>query len=264
MKCKYCGSNLGIEDEYCPYCGKLNDQAAGHQAVMKEYRDEYEKTKSDVKVKSRLAGRTGRLVVIGAMLVVIAAMGVSIGVNSDVENREQKKQNRVAKEVESKADSISATLKELEDNRDYLGMSYYSLNYRLRSEEKYSDYSRVFTAAIDYNAIYDDIINILAGFEGYENETDKDRCYNIAIYISDWNSYVGGEFWNDSPSSPMHAGGHGEFLKDAKKDTQDMVQVYFDLTDEEAASMWTMDRMSLGEMLYDRCRVLYPKEGADE
>ena len=69
MKCRYCGSNLGIEDEYCPYCGKVNDQAAGHQAVMKDYLNEFERTKTEAKVKSITAGRIGRFVVIGLMLI---------------------------------------------------------------------------------------------------------------------------------------------------------------------------------------------------
>ncbi len=260
MKCQYCGSNLGIEDKVCPYCGKVNDQAAEHQAVIEEYRDEYEQTKSESKVKSKVAGRTGRLIVIAIMLVLIIAMRTSASVNSDVGERERKKENRIAKEVDKNRDVVSATLEELEKNRDYLGMDYYVLNYRLRSDDKYNDYSRVFTAAISYTAIYGDILNILDGFEGYEGETDKDRCYDAAIYISDWNKYVGGEFWNDSVNSSMHTGEHGAFLADIKKDTQDMVQVYFDLTDAQASSMWNMNREELGELLYSKCRDLYPED----
>ena len=62
----------------------------------------------------------------------------------------------------------------------------------------------------------------------------------------------------------MHAGEHGAFLADIKKDTQDMVQVYFGLTDDQASSIWEMDRESLGALLYDNCREMYPQEGADE
>ena len=264
MKCQYCGSNLGIEDKVCPYCGKINESAAFHQAEMEEVRDEYEKTKDEVKVKSKTAGRKGRLIVIAVMVTIILFLRISISINSDVEMRERKKNAKIAKEVAKYEDDIDSTLEELEKNRDYLGLSNFMLNYRLRSEAKYSDYSRVFTAVIDYNAIYDDILNILDGFDGYEEKTDKDRCYDIAIYVSDWNKYVGGEFWNDSATSPMHSGEHGAFIADAKKDTQDLVQVYFELTDEQASSMWNMDRDTLGEMLYEKCKVLYPEEGSNE
>ncbi len=264
MKCQYCGSNLGIEDKACPYCGKINDQAAKYQAVMQEYRDEYEQAGREAKVKSKFAGRTGRFIVIAIMLAAIIAMRISASVNSDVGERERKKEHKIAKDVDRNRDEVSATLEELEKNRDYLKLDYYVLNYRLRSDDKYNEYSRVFTAAISYTAIYNDILNILDGFAGYEDETDKDRCYDAAIYISDWNSYAGGEFWNDASNSPMHSGEHGAFLADIKRDTQDMVQVYFDLTDEQALSMWNMDREALGELLYTKCKEIYPKDSLDE
>ena len=259
MKCRYCGSNLGFEDEYCPYCGKLNDQAAGHQAVMKEYRNEYENTVADVKVKSRKAGRTGRLIVIGLMLAAIGLMLISIRINSDFERIDQKENERIVREVDNNLDGVTAKLDEMEKNRDYLALNNYNLNYRLRSDSRFDDYSRVFTAVISYGVIHDDILNILSGFEGYDEKTAKDWCYDAAIYISDWNSFVGGEFWSDAADSPMHAGEHGAFLADIKKDTQDMVQVYFDLTDEQASAIWEMDRDTLGEMLYENCIRLYPE-----
>ncbi len=254
MKCRYCGSNLGIEDEVCPYCGKLNDQAAGHQAVMKEYRDEYEKTKTDVKKKSISAGRKGRLIVIGLMLCAIIAMKISIIYNSDFDIREKKKSNRISKEVDRNRDDVAATLKEMENNREYLALSYYMLNYGLRGNEDYNDYSRVFTAVISYGAVHKDILNILDGFDEYGEKTVRDYCYDAAIYISDWNRYIGTE----------STGGHGAFLADIRKDTQDMVQVYFNLTDDQASSMWDMDRETLGGILYESCRELYPEGGADE
>ncbi|MCR4789011.1 MAG: zinc ribbon domain-containing protein [Lachnospiraceae bacterium] len=260
MKCRYCGSNLGIEDKVCPYCGRANEQAAGYRAVMQEYRDEYDRTKADAKTRSKTAGRTGRLIVIALMILVIIVLSISISKNSDVDTREKRETAKIAKEVTGKKDEISATLEEMEKNRDYLGMSYYMLNYRLRGDERYEEYARVFTAVINYRVIYEDILNILDGFDGYEEKTDRDWCYDAAIYISDWNSYVGGEFWNDPADSKMHAGEHGAFLADIRQDTQDMVQVYFDLTDDQASSMWDMDRGDLGKMLYSKCRDLYPEE----
>ena len=38
-----------------------------------------------------------------------------------------------------------------------------------------------------------------------------------------------------------------------------MVQVYFDLTDEQASAIWEMDSDTLGEMLYANCVRLYPE-----
>ena len=262
MKCKYCGSNLGIEDEFCPYCGKVNKKAAKYLAEKNKYLNEYEQTKTEVKKKSISAGRMGRLIVIGLMLVAILFMKISISRNSDFDYREKKNESDIAKEVNRNKDNISLALQEMEKNREYMALESYMLNYRLRGSNEYDDYFRVFTAVIDYRVICEDIMNILDGYDGYGGKTKKDWCDDTAIYISGWNSYVEGGFWGDSPDSPMHSGEHGAFLSDIKKDTQDIVQVYFDLTDEQASSMWKMEKEALSDMLYENCRNLYPEEGS--
>ncbi len=261
MKCKYCGYNIGLEDEYCPHCGKLNELAAAHIADMKHYEEDYKQTKESVITKSaRFNSRTGRLMVIAILLMIIVILLGIAARYSDVETRINVKKQRTEKAVEKNRQDITATLKEMEEHREYLAMRYYVLNHQLRSDDTYNDYTRVFTAVINYGAIYDDILNIVDGYEGYEDTGKKQWCDDMAIYISNWNSYVGGEFWGDSPDSPMHSGEHGAFIADAKKETQDMVQVYFKLSDEQAKKMWTMDKDEVARMLYEKCEELYPEE----
>ncbi len=262
MKCKYCGNNLNIEDAVCPYCGKENDFAADSRALMDQYRAEFENTEKVSKKRSLSAGRLGRLIVIGILLSAIAIMGISIMINSDAGTRIDKNERMIAKKVAKNKAGITATLEEMEKNRDYLGMSYYMLNYRLRSEEDFNEYQRVFTAVIDYSVIYEDIINIVTGFNKYDS--NKDMCDTIALHISEWHSYVDGEFWNDRPDSPMHAGEHDAFISDAKKAVSDMVMVYFELTPDQADDMWDMDKEYLSELLYSKCLDLYPEGNADE
>jgi len=48
-------------------------------------------------------------------------------------------------------------------------------------------------------------------------------------------------------------------LIDAKKDLQDMVAVYFNLTDEQADAMWTMEEKEISAMLYKNCAEIYPE-----
>ncbi len=265
MKCKYCGYNIGLEDKYCPHCGKLNDQAAQHIADMEHYEADYEQTKETVITKStKFNGRTGRIAVI-ALLLMLMAVALNITHKySDIETREKIKKEKTEKAVEKNRRNINATLKEMEEHREYLAMSYFVTNHRLRGDDNYDEYMRVFTAAISYKSIYEDILNIVDGYEGYEDDGKEQWCNEIAIYITDWNSYVSGEFWDDSPTSPMHSGTHGEFLADCRKDTQDMVQVYFKLTDEEAEAMWTMEQEALSAKLYEKCMELYPEGNADE
>ena len=88
MKCKYCGYNIGLEDEYCPHCGKLNEQAATHIADMKHYEEDYEKTKESVVTKSaKFNARTGRMAVIAVLLMIIVILLGVAARYSDVETR---------------------------------------------------------------------------------------------------------------------------------------------------------------------------------
>lgn len=265
MKCQYCGNNLGLEDVICPHCGRENSQAAGHVADMAHYKADYEETKSDVITKSsKLNNRTARILVIAVMVVAIAVMLILTGYYQDVDKRYERKNAKKLQEIEKNKDEIFSTLDEMESHRDYLAMEYYVLEHGLRGSDLYKDYTRVFSAALSYEVVYTDIINIVDGYDYYGEKTAQDWCYDIAIYIADWKQYVDGAFWGDTPDSPMHADKHEAFITDAKHDVQDMVQVYFELTDEQAMSMWNMEEEAIGEMLYDKCKALYLKEGADE
>lgn len=265
MKCQYCGGNLNLQDENCPFCGRFNEQAAEYTKSMKDIKEEYGKTAEKAKKKSKINERTARVLIIIFMLLIIGAMFIRIRLYSDFEYKHKKYNEKIEKHVAQNKEAIYDMLKDLELRRDYLGMDYFVLNYQLKTDNEYLEYARVFTAAVDYNAIYTDILNILDGQNfSYKEFTKEEWCYNIALYISNWNNYVEGEFWRDSADSPMHAGEHGAFLADAKRDTQDMVQVYFDLTDEQAASMWTMEQSEVGAMLYEKCKILYPEVSSNE
>ena len=259
MKCRYCGNNLGLEDELCPNCGKVNDKAQKYVSQIRDYREEYEETKEEVvKKKNRISSRSARIVVIAVMVLCVIVM-LFITMNySDIDARWERKEKRIEQEVEKNKNEIDSNLRKMEEQRDYLAMLYYMENYRLRSNADYSEYSRVFTAVIHYGVIHSDIINLVSGFKGYsmDPKDTKGWCDDIAIYISDWNRYVG----NESNDSSMYAGEHAAFVKDIKKDIQDMVQVYFELTNDQATDMWNMERSEIAKMLYDQCADLYPED----
>ena len=259
MKCRYCGNNLGLEDELCPNCGKVNDKAQKYVSQIRDYREEYEETKEEVvKKKNRISSRSARIVVIAVMVLCVIVMLLMAKNYSDIDARWKRKEKRIEQEVEKNKNEIDSNLRQMEEQRDYLAIQYYMENYRLMSNEDYSEYSRVFTAVICYGTIHSDILNLVSGFKGYsmEPQDTKGWCDNIAIYIHDWNRYVG----NDMQDSNMYAGEHAAFLNDIKKDTQDMVQVYFELTNDQAANMWIMEKSEIANMLYDQCADLYPED----
>ena len=48
MKCKHCGAEIGLEENYCRYCGQPNDQALRHTQDMTNYHRRYAATETAV------------------------------------------------------------------------------------------------------------------------------------------------------------------------------------------------------------------------
>jgi len=264
MKCQYCGNNLGLRDERCPHCGEINVKAQKHIATIKGYKDDYEKTKETSAKKSINTSRLGRVVVIAIMIIAILVMKRITLQYSDIDTRIKNSSEQKDKNVVKHKDEFDEKLKELEKNREYLALNCFVLENGLRSNNGYVEYSRVFSGAISYSTIHDDILSIVTGYTYFGKKTKKDWCDELALSISQWNKYVGGEFWHDSNDSPMHTGEHGAFLSDIKKDAQDMVQAYFGLSDEQAGAMWTMGQDELAELLYEKCEDYYPEVSTNE
>ena len=255
MKCRYCGNNIGLEDELCPFCGKENEEAAGHLAAMKNYKEDYDNTKSSVIRKStKFNNITARIAIIAVMLLIIVIMLFINRNYSDFDIRLANDDERVHKEVEKRKSDIDATLKDMVEHRDYLAMEYFVINYQLRVENDFKEYNQVFDAAEVYESVYTKIMDIIDEKKYYDGNTQRDYCNKIAYAICGWNEFVERKQL-DSVTKEEHLA----FLADAKNDTQDMVQVYFKLTDEEAAEMWDMESYELANVLYERCEELYPE-----
>lgn len=71
MKCKYCGADLTIDDEVCPFCHNPNPYYVKHREDMHRYEQDYQETKSDV---YETAGKTSRKATRIAILAVLGGL----------------------------------------------------------------------------------------------------------------------------------------------------------------------------------------------
>lgn len=264
MKCQYCGGNLGLDNEVCPYCGRENTKAKKYIDTKKGYQKEFAETEQKVRKLVKINARTGRAIFIALMVLITAIMAAISHESDDAATRIKRREQKIEKTVNSNIDGISAKLQEMERNREYLEMSYYVLNYRLRSHNGFEEYTRVFSAVYSYESVFADILNMASGFDYYGQNEVSDWCRGIAHSVTTWNKYVDGEFWGDAADSAMHSGEHGAFLADIKVAVHDMVQVYFDLTDEQADAMWTMETDELETLLYDQFLSFHSEVSANE
>lgn len=176
MKCPYCGYNLGLEDEYCPFCGKRNLLAKKHQEDMKRYQKEFSKTKKEVYEKSsRFANLTVPLIILFVLLILniggilFAASGWEIGTSM------VKKQIVANKEIHQK------NLDQFAAEGDFYGLSgYYNANSLYYSDE-FNSYMAVVYAGESYYAIYSLLMDTLAEDSyAFNEENLSSTVYSIA------------------------------------------------------------------------------------
>lgn len=70
MKCDFCGTNLTIDDEFCPYCHSPNTHYVKHREDMHRYEQDYQDTKKDV---YETAGKTSKK---ATQIAVLAVLGI--------------------------------------------------------------------------------------------------------------------------------------------------------------------------------------------
>lgn len=146
MKCRNCGAEIGLLDKTCPHCGSVNLESAGHQAEMKSYRKQSEKSKG--KVKESIS-KNVPLVVCSVILVLLI---IGIGAAFYVE-KEASLFSHLAKRRESlkKSDEYSEKLKEYLEAGDYTGFVAFKGNHVIPEyEPEYQEFEKLWDLASVY------------------------------------------------------------------------------------------------------------------
>ena len=157
MKCDFCGANLTIDDEVCPYCHTPNTHYVKHREDMHRYEQDYQSTKTEV---YETAGKTSKKATQIAVLAVLGLLFLgSIVMNNSIWTIErallvQKAQKNLSTHVENLDKYIA--------NEDW----------------------KSYAAYIDVNELYYSGIN---GFDDYRYfqrmVTDFNYIYSLSIII---------------------------------------------------------------------------------
>lgn len=260
MKCNYCGANLNIEDVFCPHCGKKNEHVEKHVQDMDKYQKRFEATKREVLENSkRFNGFTARIMIVCVLIVLCIVMGImasmSYEIRTAINNRSINKH---------KAEHI-AKIEQFEADRDYNGLYNYINFNRITFSGVLDEYSRVQEASRLYHDCEREIMRIVDR-ESYSYYNPIDSTTYIARNISNFNEYTTRhEYEKDSRYDAMFSEEKVAYMNDCKSDLQDMIQVYFGLTDEEASSIWTMKQARITVLLEDNLEKMgyYNTDGGD-
>lgn len=154
MKCPYCGSAMGLEDEFCSFCGEQNPYAKKHQADMKRYKTEFSKTQQDVYAKTRrFTSLTVPLVILFVLFVLNIGAAIFAGSAWNIGTKMAK--NKISHNASHHRENMERLIEE----GDYPGTaSYYHAN-SLYFVDEFDEYDAVVAAADSYYSIYRMIVD---------------------------------------------------------------------------------------------------------
>ena len=128
MKCKYCGGEVGLEEKYCTYCGRPNEQALRHSQDMASYRRRYAETEAAVVNKT---DRYRRIVLraVLILLLLIASVAMYVVTENAYSIPETMRRRAAEKDPEHTISELDSYL----EKGDYSGFSSYMTYYGIRT-----------------------------------------------------------------------------------------------------------------------------------
>lgn len=149
MKCPYCGSPLGLEDEFCSFCGQRNQFAKKHQADMKHFKKEFSKTQQQVYVKThRFATLTTSLIILFVLIILNIAGFIFFSSSWHIGS------SMIKNDISKHADEHRETLEHLIQIGDYPGMSSYFDTNSLFLSDEFDEYRAVVSVADNYYSVF--------------------------------------------------------------------------------------------------------------
>ncbi len=245
MKCRQCGANMKIENNFCPYCGTENTEYKIHRRQMFHIKRDYEETKDQViKQHKKIAIHSVKITVIAVLaalnLLVWIFVGNAWSIISDfkvMSERPHVEKHRIQ-------------LEEYETKKQYVLLATYYDYYHLNYLEELEEFSQVYYACNQYEFMLSLLMGLING-NSYMNTADTAAMLSSALE-SIYDAMEKKEF-----SDPRcFEGGHGELLENLRKDIAILLVTYFDISSKEAEEF---HRKSRGErqMIIERGIRIY-------
>lgn len=168
MKCPHCGSPMGLEDEFCSFCGKPNEFAKKHQEDMKHYHKEFKETQEKVyKKTNHFAHMTSFFVILFVLLILNLAAVVFTSSSWDIGHSILKK--NLSAHLEEHKENLETFLQ----NEDYCGFSGYFNRNSLYALDEFQEYDAVVYAADSYFNLFRQLADPLNASDNYTFEAEN-------------------------------------------------------------------------------------------
>ena len=237
MKCKFCGSNLQIEDERCPYCGRPNPQYIKHRRAMQAYQEDYQNTKQEVLTHvSKLNRRSVRITIV-AVLVALCAVALVLCFMGD-----EIRDARIAANKETYAEQIQEYMAEV----DPINLYEFGYRNRLTYSKAMDEYNKVFSISMYYQYFYNYTMELMTEGIHEKYETLEEKCEYMARYVE--NIYENRER-QTYDKDYCYTEDKTAYMDAIVERTELLLKAYYGLSEEEIASVPTLSRARLTILL---------------
>ena len=226
MKCKYCSGEIGLEDRYCPYCGKPNEEAVRHFSDMADYQERYASTEESV---VGAAKRYGQIIprAVAVLLLVIAAVVMAVISENTFGLPELMRRRAAQKDPDATAAALDSYISE----RDYISLASYMDYYDIRTyDSPFEAYSDLKWAAVYYKDImlYAERMYLHKDREKWVKDRAPDDIRFLCQALDSFFETLQRANRNGEKAQ------HQESLDDMRSGVMDMLRVCFGLEGEDA------------------------------
>ncbi len=240
MKCKYCGGNITLESDVCPYCGKPNEHAQQHAKNMRVYRRVFEKTKSGVQeTTSRYTGITVRVVMIAILVIIITLLLVLAGESYSI------KRAWIQKKTEKNAPQVIQQMNQYLEEEEFLAFySFCAENYIETFESPFEAYVPAERVSRSYSYVYQNIMRVVCPPKYMELESVINNLSEDLEYFYDSMDMSNYEYYTNIDWEI-----NGKALAAMEENVQRLLETYCGLTKEETSEIREMSKAKRAVML---------------
>lgn len=244
MKCAYCGNNLHIDDEFCPYCKQENKYAVKHRKDMKRFSEDYDHTKKEVYQKNKdkvslMAKGTIIAILIVISIFVAMASSNTYNIHNWIQGININKNIHIHME----------NLEKLETERDFFGLLSYYDNHSLYQSDKFADYRALVSLSSSYFTTYYTVLRLT-----YDKEITDSNMDRWIAYIGDdleriYDTIQPNEYWPEQYSEK-----HMAAMEYLKEEVETLIHVYLKVPMEEIKTFPTLSSAKI-QLLIERSMV---------
>ena len=251
LKCESCGSDLSIENAYCPHCGCKNEFYAAHRADMDEYEKKFEETREEV--TKQVVGFRRKAIFITTVSVLCVIIFAEIFALLNLDRINYKLEKRLSKK---NAASLAAELEKYESAKDVAGFDYCYEGITSVTTAPVSEYVVVGGVVLGYSSCLDAIAIISAKNFQYCTSYDIARRINSGLNVI----Y---QFENDAANRPndlRYLDKHIEFVEYMKQESFVYISSYCNIPYETVKGFDEMSDTQRFSILNDSIEKVYEDE----